>query len=212
MSSLGVLADHHCSVCVSPSHHQIRKSILFACLPWHPFLLWSGLSLSPYPLWHAPNGFNSVCLFWIVSHPRRTPPRKSLSRNFQNRFFPSPHHQTMPSESLTPRPHHALYWLCIGWWCLGLARAFIPYVSKICLLPIRLPWFGGSLSVFFDLLCGLLFVFSLLSGVELYLIMGLTFLWPTPWFPSFLAILFCYSYCNDLILLGLFRPAVYSFS
>ena len=30
--------------------------------------------------------------------------------------------------------------------------------------------------------------------------------------PSFPAILLCHSCCNDLILLGLFRPAVYSFS
>jgi len=88
----------------------------------------------------------------------------------------------MPSESLTPRPHHALYWLGTSWWCLGLAHAFIPYVSKTYLLPIRLPWSGGSPSVFFDILCGLLFVFQLLSGVGLYLMMDLTFLWPTPWF------------------------------
>ena len=180
MSGLGVLADHHCFVCVSPSHRQTRKSTLFASLPWHPFLLRSGLFFSPYLSWHASNGSNSACLFWVVSHPSRTPPRKSLSRNLQNRFFPSPHHQTMPSDSLTPRPHHALYWLGIGWWCLGLARAFIPYVSKTCLLPIHLPWSGGSSSVFLDLLCGLPFVFPLLSGAGLYLMMGLTFLWPIP--------------------------------
>ena len=58
--------------------------------------------------------------------------------------------------------------------------------------------------MFFDLLCGLLFVFPLLLGVGLYLMMGLTFLWPIPWFPLFLAMLFCYSSCNNLILLGLF--------
>ena len=88
----------------------------------------------------------------------------------------------MPSDPLTPRPHHALYWLGTGWWCLGLARAFIPYMFKTCLLPIRLLWSGGSLSVFFDLLCGLLFVFLLHSGAGLYLMMGLTFPWPIPWF------------------------------
>ena len=106
---LGVLADHHCSVCVSPSHHQTRKSILFACLPWHPFLLRSGFFLSPYPSWHAPSGSNLTYLFWVVSHLSRTPPQKSLSQNLKNRFFPSLHHQTMPSESLIPRPYHALY-------------------------------------------------------------------------------------------------------
>ena len=63
LSGLGVLADHHCSICVSSSHRQTRKCILFASLPWHPFLPRSGLFLSPYPSWHAPNGSNSVCLF-----------------------------------------------------------------------------------------------------------------------------------------------------
>ena len=95
----------------------------------------------------------------------------------------------MPSDSLTPQPHHALYWLGTGWWCLGLACAFIPYVSKICLLPIRLLWFGGSSSVFLDLLYGLSFVFPLLSGFGLYLMMILTFLWLIPWFPLFLLFL-----------------------
>ena len=99
----------------------------------------------------------------------------------------------MPSDPLTSRPHHALYWLGTGWWCLGLVRALIPYVSKTCLLPIRLPWFGGSPFVFFDLVCVVLFVFPLLSRAELYLMMGLTFFWLIPWFPLFLAMSFCYS-------------------
>ena len=85
-------SSRHCSVCVSPSHHQTRKCILFASLWWHPFLPRSGLFLSLYPSWHTPNGSNSACLFWVVRHPNRTPPRKSLSRNHKNRFFPSPHH------------------------------------------------------------------------------------------------------------------------
>ena len=59
-------------------------------------------------------------------------------------------------------------------------------------------------SVFFNLLCELLFDFLHLSGAGLYLMMGLTFLWPIPWFPLFLAMSFCYSCCNNLILLGLF--------
>ena len=36
------------------------------------------------------------------------------------------------------------------------------------------------------------------------LMMGLTFLWPIPWFPLFLTMSYYYSYCNNLILLGLF--------
>ena len=128
-------------LCTTP-HHQTKKGILFAWLSWHLFLLRSRFSLSPYPSWHAPSGSNSACLFWVVSHLNRTPPRNSLSRNLKNRFFPYPYHQTMSSESLTL--DHTMP--CIGWvrrWCQGLARVFLPYVSKICLLPIRLPWSGG---------------------------------------------------------------------
>ena len=128
-------------LCATP-HHQTKKGILFAWLPWHPFLLRFGFFLSPYPSWHTPSGSNSACLFWVVSHLNRTPPRNSLSWNLKNRFFPYPYHQTMSSESLTL--DHTMP--CIGWvrrWCQGLARVFLPYVSKICLLPIRLPWSGG---------------------------------------------------------------------
>ena len=78
------------------------------------------------------------------------------------------------------------------------------YVQKNCLLLMRLPWSGGLSSVFFDLLCGLFFVFPLHLRAGLYLMIGLTFLWPTPWFSLFLAMLYCYSCRNNLILLGLF--------
>ena len=54
--------------------------------------------------------------------------------------------------------------------------------------------------MFFDLLCELLFVFPLHSEAGLYLMMGLIF----PWFLLFLAMSFCYSYYNNLIMLGLF--------
>ena len=169
------------------------KIILFACLLWHPFLLQSGFFLSPYPSWHAPSDSNSTCLFCVVSYPNRTPPQKSLTRNLQNRFFPSPHHQTMPSESLTPRPHHALYWLGTGWWCLGLTHAFFPYVSKICLLPIRLPWSGGlpvlPTVCFLWPFMWLLLDFLLLSRTGLYLMMDLIFHWPTS-FPAIFVLLF----------------------
>ena len=119
MSGLGVLADHHCSVYVLSSHHQTRKCILFASLLWHPFLPRSGLFLSPYLSWHAPNGSSSACLFWVVSHPSRTPPRKSLSQNHKNRFSPL----------LTTKPCPLILWppdltmLCIGWVQAGGAWA-----------------------------------------------------------------------------------------
>ena len=183
MSGLGVLANHHYSVCVSPSHHQTRKSILFACLPWHPFLLRSGFFLSPYPSWHASNGSNSACFFWVVSHPSRTPPRKSLSWNLKNRFFSSPYHQTMPSESLTPD----LTMLYIGWvqasgaWALRVPSFHMCPKSACCpFICCGLEACLHSLpSVFFDLLYGLLFDFPLLLGAGPYLMMDLIFLWPT---------------------------------
>ena len=97
--------------------------------------------------------------------------------------------------------------LCIGWvqgsgaWALRVPSF---HVSKTCLLPIRLSWSRGSPFVFFYLLCGLFFVFPLHSRAGLCLMMGLTFLWPIPWFPLFFAMSYCYSCCNNLILLGLF--------
>ena len=69
---------------------------------------------------------------------------------------------------------------------------------------MHLPWSGGLLSVFFDLLCGLFFVFPHHSRAGLCVMISLTFLWPTLWFSLFLAMLYCYSYCNNLILMGLF--------
>ena len=62
LSCLGVIADHHWSVCVPFPIARQMKIILFVCLSWHPFLLWSECLLSPYPSWHAPNGSNSALL------------------------------------------------------------------------------------------------------------------------------------------------------
>ena len=63
---------------------------------------------------------------------------------------------------------------------MGLTRAFLPYVSKVCLLLTRSPWSGGlpaqSTVRFFDLLCELLFDFPLLLGVGPLLLLGFIFL------------------------------------
>ena len=138
---------------------------MFVYLLWHPFLLRSGFFLSPYPSWHAPSGSNSAYFFWIVSYPSRALPQKNLSQNLKNRFFPSPHHQTMPSESLTLD----LTMPCIGWvqaggaWALCLPSfhmcpksvccSFVCHGLEACLYSLP--------SVFFDLLCELLFDFPL---------------------------------------------------
>ena len=163
MSGLGVLVNHHCSVCVSSPITRQRRVFCLLGYRGTPFLLWSGFFLSPYPSWHASSGSNSTCLFLVVNHSSRTPPQKSLSQNLKNRFFPSPHHQTMPSESLTPN----LTMPCIGWvqaggaWALRVPSfhmcpksACCPYVYRgleACLLILS--------SVFLDLLCGLLLIF-----------------------------------------------------
>ena len=109
---------------------------------------------------------------------------------------------------------------CIGWVQAGGAWALRVPSFHMCPKSACCPFVYRGLetclpdlpSVFFDILCELLFDFPFLLGAGLYLMIGLIFHWPTSWFPSFTVILFCYSYCNDLILLGLFRPAVYSFS
>ena len=140
-----------------------------------PFLLRSEFFLSHYPSWHAPSGSNSACLFWVVSHPSMTPHRKSLSQNFKNRFFPFPHHQTMPSEFLTPD----LTMPCIGWvqvggaWALRVPSFHMCPKSVCCGLEACL---HNLLFVFFDLSCRLLFDFSLLLGARPYLMMDLIFI------------------------------------
>ena len=122
-----------------------------------------------------------TCLFWVVYHPSRTYLPKGLGQEPQNRPFPSPHHQTIPPLPLTsgPWPHHVLYWLGTGWWCLDLARAFLSDMSK------SLPAAHASaviwrLSVCVpDPSCGLFFGFPLHSGAGFRMMMDLTFLWPT---------------------------------
>ena len=86
----------------------------------------------------------------------------------------------MPSESLTPD----LTMLCIGWvqvggaWALRVPSFHMCPKSACCQFVCRgLEAYLHSLpSVFFDLLCGLLFDFPLPLGAGLYLILGLTFL------------------------------------
>ena len=156
---------------------------MFVYLLWHPFLLRSGFFLSPYPSWHAPSGSNLACFFWVVSHSSKTLPRKNLSQNLKNRFFPFPHHQTIPSESLTLD----LTMLCIGWVQAGGAWALRVPSFYMCPKSTCHPFVCHGLeaylyslpSVFFDLLYRLLFDFPLLLGVGPYLLMDLIFLWPT---------------------------------
>ena len=68
---------------------------------------------------------------WSIIPAGRTS-QKGLGRNRKINLFPFPHHQTIPPLPLIsgPWPHHVLYWLGTGWWCLGLARAFLSDLSK----------------------------------------------------------------------------------
>ena len=73
-----------------------------------------------------------TCLFWVVYHSSRTYLPKEAWTGAANRSFPSPHHQTIPPLPLIsgPWPHHVLYWLGTGWWCLGVACASLSNLSK----------------------------------------------------------------------------------
>ena len=68
---------------------------------------------------------------WSIIPAGRTS-QKGLGRSCKIGHFPSPHHQTIPPLPLTSGlwPHHVPYWLGTGWWCLGLARAFLLDMSK----------------------------------------------------------------------------------
>ena len=143
MSSLVVLADH-LLVCQSLSYHHIPmlamaldKEDYFVCLL--AVTLFSAtmrvLSLSlPIP--------HSMCFLWVVCHPSKTFPPKEPEQEPHNRFSPFPTARPCPLTS-DPWPHYLLYWLSIGWWCLGLVHVSISYTSKICLLLTRSPWSRG---------------------------------------------------------------------
>ena len=161
MSDLGVLADHHWTVCVPlPITRQRGLFGLLVCRGT-PFLLRYGCFLSPYPSWRAPSGSSLALPFWVVCHPSKTLPPKEPWQKPQNRSSPLP--TTKPcSFTSDPWPHCVLYWLGTGWWDLGLACAFLPYVSKIYLPLCHSPWSRGLLAqlavLFFDLLCELLLI------------------------------------------------------
>ena len=147
MSGLGVLTSHHwfvncpttttylCWLRHSPS---MDKEDYFVCLFIVVFLstiVWV-FSFS------IPHGMHLVVsthlyFFQVVSHPSRTLPPKEFEREPQNRLSFLPTAKPYP---LLPLTHDSpiLYWLGIGWWCLGLARAPVLFMSKACLLLMHL--------------------------------------------------------------------------
>ena len=115
---------HPCQTKASLFHSSVHRSI-FTCHGINAFPL--------FPSRHAPNGspLNLDYFGWSVIPTGRTS-QKGLGRNRKIDLFSFPHHQTIPPLPLTsgPWPHHVLYWLGTGWWCLGLARAFLSDMSK----------------------------------------------------------------------------------
>ena len=89
-----------------------------------------------------------------------------------------------------------------GAWALRVLSFQI--CPKVCLLLMRLPWSGDSPSVFYDLLCGLFFGFSLHSRAGLCHDDGPYISLAHSRFSLFLATLYCCFCRNNLILLGLF--------
>ena len=99
LSSLGVLADHHWSIYMPLPIARQKKTILFFCLPWHPFLLWSGCLLSSYPSWHAPGGSNStLLLLGGMSSQQDTSPKRARVGTSKQVFplSPPPNHAFLP--------------------------------------------------------------------------------------------------------------------
>ena len=83
-------------------------TILLVCLLWHSYLLRYGcsFSLSLYPLWHAPNGFNSsLLLLGGMSSQQDISPQKSVSRNPRIGFpLSSPPNHTLLPLTYDPPP------------------------------------------------------------------------------------------------------------
>ena len=97
LSDLGVLADHHWSICVPLPIAD--KGKLFCLFVYRITLSYYGLGAFSLPI---PHGMHLVvptqfCFFWMVCHPNRTLPLKEPEQEPQNRFFLSPYRQTMPS-------------------------------------------------------------------------------------------------------------------
>ena len=159
---MGVLLDHPL-VYQLPSHHHLpvlamphpitRQRTLFC------FLVHRGIPIQIRVgiLFHYPPSMHLVIpthlfLFWVICHPSRIFPQKSLSGNPRIGFPLLPTAKPYPLLPLTHYPP-LLYWLGIGWWCLSHVRAPLLCVSKTCLLLMRLLWPGGlSMLLILDLL------------------------------------------------------------
>ena len=94
--------------------------------------------------------------------------------------------------------HMPFFHMCPKSACCSLVRRVWRFACTVC-------------RPFFNLLCELLFDFPLPLRAGLFCYWALHFFRPISWLPSFPAISLCHFYCNNSILLGLFRPTFYSF-
>ena len=150
----------------------------------------------------------------MVCHPSRTYLPKELGQEPQNRsppISPPPNHTPLPLTHDPTKSH-------IGWVQVGGAWALCVLSLHVCprsachsCICRGLEACLHGLLLFFILFCGLFYNSLPTLGAGLPLILGFTFLPPIPCLPSCSAIVSCHSCCNDLILLGPFGLAVYSF-
>ena len=208
-----------CAGCAVPPC-QTKKTILFVCLLW----LFLPITVCVLSL-SIPHGMHLVVpahpyFFWVACDPSRTFPLKKPKQESQNRFFSLSLSLSTADHALWPMTHHFLYWLGIGWWCLGLA----------CASPFSPT--AHAFAVFWRLVCK--FCCALLASYGVGCFSICHSLWLASfgdWAlldhgPSFPRLILC-SLCGlvgiflpyrsaipaimllDSILLGLFGPAVY---
>ena len=166
-------------MCHSPSLEKRKLFCLFVCRD-----TLSCYGVDPFSL-PIPHGMYLVvptqfCFFWVVCHPSRTLPPKEFEQESQNRFFPSPHHQTIPSylwPMTSPCPILAGYRLVMSGPCVCLSSMYVqnlPTAHAFVVVGLH-----SLLSVFW-LFFGFPFFYGLPHlGVGPCLTMGFAFLQPT---------------------------------
>ena len=208
LSGLGVLVDHHQSVCVPLPIARQRKTILFVCLPQYPFLLWFGCLLSPYPSWHAPSGSNlTLLLLGGMSSQRDTSPKRAQVGTSKQVFSLSllPNHAIL---SLT----HDLTVSCIGWVQAGEVWALrVPFFhicpKSACCSCVCHGW-PAQFAVRFLLFFGSPFLYGLPylgTGPRLMVDFAFLFFSQSFFLQPLLSILLYHSYC-EIVCLNLAGP------
>ena len=213
MSGLGVLVNHHWIVCVPLP--ITRQKWLFCLLVCRGTPSCYSVGVFSLPIPHSMHLVAPAQLYpfgWCVI-PAGHFPQESLDRNLKIGF------------SLSPPPNHALLPLihdltasCIDWvqagevWALRVSSFHMCPKSAYCsLVRCGLEACLHSLPSVFWHFMWIAFLFPAPLRGWAFCYWALHFFRPISWLPSFPAMSLCHFCCNDLILLGLFRPAFYSF-